>query len=408
MPIASLARRTAPALFLLVMVALLPGFATSTERPELIYHHAWQLVRDNFYDTRFNGQSWSSWEHRYDGTLKTREQAYKAVKTMISSLNDPYTRVLDPDSYKDEMTLIDSKLVGIGITMDADEDGRMFIAETIDGGPAARSGLKVGDELVAVNGQSLEGLSIEQAGQKIGGRAGTRVLIGVNRKNVPYSFNVKRQKLVLHSVSYKALDSNIGYISISNFLFDDAARDFKTALRKLAKTSGLIIDLRHNPGGLIGNAIEMADMLLPGGRIVTTIDRHERETDVASGSPVSRQPVVLLVDKDSASASEILAGALKDNGRATIVGARTFGKGLVQEIDPLPGGGGMHLTVARYLSPKGAEINKVGIMPDVLAPGDEDAQLATAVNLLKQTIAQGAGNRLSQAVRYGAGTKGRT
>lgn len=351
---------------------------------ERIYHQAWSLLKDKFYDEHLNGQNWCAWEHRYDGKLATESECYRAIDTMIASLSDPYTKVLDPKSFKDEMGLIDSHIVGIGVTLEDTADGKhILVGDTVSGSPAAQAGICKGDELISINGKSVSGLALDEAGRAIGGKAGTVVALTFKRDGREILFNIKRQKLQLHSVTYKRLDSNIGYINISNFLFEDAARDFRAALNKLVSTDGLILDLRHNPGGLIENAIKIADMLLDKGPIVTTIDRQEKLTDVASGYPVTRQPVVLLVDRESASASEILAAALKQHGRAVIVGTRTYGKGLVQEINPLADGGALHITVARYVGPDGLEINKVGVAPHIVVDS-EDAQMRTAIDLIKR------------------------
>src|SRR5262249_1270840 len=143
---------------------------------------------------------------------------------------------------------------------------------------------------------------------------------------------ITRAEITIHAVTCRMLPGNVGLIQLTTFISSDAAREFKMALQKLAGSDGIIIDMRDDPGGLLSNALEIADMLLPGGPIVSTIGRHGKHTDMSSGEPLTQQPVVLLVDQDSASASEILAGALKDNGRAVVVGTRTYGKGLVQEI----------------------------------------------------------------------------
>ncbi len=182
------------------------------------------------------------------------------------------------------------------------------------------------------------------------------------------------------------LDSGIGYIQLSTFISSDAAREFRNALSKLSGAGGIIIDLRDNPGGLLANALEIADMVLEGGTIVSTISRHGRHTDLCSGQPLTRQPIIVLVDEESASASEILASAIKDNERGLVLGTRTYGKGVVQEINRLPSGAALHITVSRYLTPNGSDINKVGIAPDILVENKDD-QLKIAVSCLKEKIA---------------------
>lgn len=382
------------ALFVVVAILalcwLLPDRASSfpTTEPQSLYERAWELVRDNYYDTSFNHQDWSTWRHKYDGTLKTDEQAYNAIRTMLKSLGDPYTRFLDPTAFSDENDAINAFVCGIGISLRPyDSVHALIVNDVIEGGPASRAGIKYGDEIVAINGQSAKGVDGEKAAQKIRGAAGSTVDLTIRHGDATRDCKITRAEVCIPSVTVKRLDNNVGYIRLTTFMADGAAAEFRKALVQLSNTSGLIIDLRDNPGGLLANAIEIADMLMDHGKIVTTESRHGRITDGCTGMSICSEPIVLLCDHDSASASEILAGALKDNGRAVIVGSKTFGKGLVQEINRLPGGSGMHVTVARYYTPNGSDINKIGITPDVSVE-DHDQQLAEGLHVLKQQTAQ--------------------
>jgi carboxyl-terminal processing protease len=352
-----------------------------------VYQRAWQLVRDNYYDPSFSGQSWTTWEHKYDGQLHSHAEAFKAVKAMLDSLNDPYTRFLDPRAFQDENDAIDARIVGIGINLQQSKDLQLLIVtRTIEDSPADRAGVKSGDEIMAIDGATAIGLTPEQAAEKIRGKAGTDVKLSVRRENLVKHINITRAEITIKAVSFKVLPSNIGYIQLSTFISNDAAREFRNALQRLSATDGLIIDLRDNPGGLLSNALEIADMLLEHGAIVSTIGRHGKHTDMASGDPLTHQPIAVLVDEDSASASEILAGALKDNSRGVVVGTRTYGKGLVQEINRLPGGAAIHITVSKYLTPSGTDINKVGVAPDIHV-GKKDEQMKVAIDYLKEKVA---------------------
>jgi carboxyl-terminal processing protease len=356
-------------------------------QPAEVYHRAWQLVKDNYYQPDFNGQNWSEWEHKFDSQIHNTPEAFKYIKTMLESLNDPYTRFLDPRAFEDENDAIDAKIVGIGINLQQSKDqAHLIVTRTIENSPADLAGIRAGDEIIGIDGASAIGLTPEQAAEKIRGQAGSAVKIAVRHAQAIRSFNITRAEITIHAVSYKILEPNIGYIALSTFISNDASREFKTALQKLSPTDALVVDLRGNPGGLLSNALEIADMLLENGSIVSTIGRHGKHTDLASGDPVSHQPIVVLVDEDSASASEILAGALKDNARAIIVGNRTYGKGLVQEINRLPGGAAIHITVSRYLTPAGTDINKVGIAPDIEV-ADKQQQMKVAVDYLKDKVA---------------------
>jgi carboxyl-terminal processing protease len=354
--------------------------------PRDVYHQAWQLVRDNYYDSNFSGQNWNAWEHRFDNDIHTVADAHKYIKTMLESLKDPYTRFLDPRAFQDENDAIDSKIVGIGINL-LQKDNRLVVTRTIEGSPAANAGMQEKDEIIAIDGTNSVGFTPEQAAEKIRGQSGTPVKITVRRDNgEEKTFNIVRAEIVIHAVSYKIIEPNIGYITLSTFISNDAAKEFRTALEKLSTCDGLIIDMRDNPGGLLSNSLEIADMLLENGVIVKTVGRNGPRVDTASGEPITHQPIAVLVDEESASASEILAGALKDNARAVIVGTHTYGKGLVQEINKLPGGAAIHITVSKYLTPSGADINKVGVIPDIQV-SDKDQQRSVALEYLKEKIA---------------------
>ncbi|CAN5696497.1 S41 family peptidase [soil metagenome] len=365
-------------------------------QPQESYHRAWQLVRDNYYESSFHNQNWNDLEHRYDSQIKSTADAHKYIKAMLETLNDPYTRFLDPRAFQDENDAIDARIVGIGINLQQSKDQKkLIVTRTIEDGPAEIAGVRSGDEIIAIDGISAVGMTPEQAAEHIRGKVGTIVNIGVRHTDSSKTVTITRQEIAIHAVSSKILDNGIGYIQLSTFISNDASREFRAALQKLSTTDGLILDLRDNPGGLLSNALEIADMLLESGAIVSTISRHGRHTDLASGDPVTHQPIVVLVDDESASASEILAAALQDNGRGTLVGTHTYGKGLVQEINRLPGGAAVHITVSRYLTPGGSDINKVGVIPDINVSNKEE-QVKTAMTFLKEKIASLRPSRMSQ------------
>jgi carboxyl-terminal processing protease len=380
------------------LVCTLPHQASSAQLngPEQIYYRAWQLVRDSYYDPTFNNQNWESWHHKYDGKLNTNEEAFAAIKTMLDSLGDQYTRLLDPKAFKDEDDAINSFVCGIGISLRPYQEAKaLIINDVIEGGPASKAGLQYGDEIIAINGEATKEFNTDKAAEKIRGQAGTTVSLTLKRGEANRNVTITRQQITIPAVTTKVLDGNIGYIKLATFMSDDASTEFRWALQKLSGTSGLIIDMRNNPGGLLANAVEIADMLMHRGKIFTTVSRRGKMVDGCTGNLMTQQPLVVLVDHDSASASEILAGALKDNGRAVVVGARTFGKGLVQEINRLPAGAGMHITVARYYTPSGSDINKVGIQPDIEVT-ERDKQLNVAVSTLQGRIAQANSGRYPQ------------
>lgn len=356
-------------------------------QPLEIYHQAWELVKDNYYDPTFAGQNWDGFEHKYDDQIRSTSDAYKAIKLMLQSLSDPYTRLLEPRAFQDENDAIDAHIVGIGINLQESKDlSHLIVTRTIENGPAEIAGVRAGDEIVAIDGREAAGMSPEQAAESIRGKAGTNVKLALKHDNLTKVVCITRQELCIHAVSAKLLDSGLGYIQLSTFISSDAAKEFRVALRKLSNADGIILDLRDNPGGLLSNALEIADMVLENGAIVSTISRHGRHTDLSSGEPLTKQPIVVLVDEESASASEIVASAIQDNARGIIVGTRTYGKGLVQEINRLPSGAAIHITVSRYLTPAGTDINKVGVAPDITVQ-KKDEQEKVAVAYLKEKIA---------------------
>jgi len=372
---------------LIALMSYQPPASGHKVQPDEVYHRAWQLVKDNYYEPSFNGVNWKELEHKFDSKIESVEDAHKYIKIVLKSLNDPYTRFLDVKAFQDENDAIDAKIVGIGINLQQTKDKtKLLIIRTIEDGPAELAGVQAGDEIVAIDNTNSVGITPEQAAEKIRGQEGTAVCLSVKRDNDIKKISIVRRQIIIKAVSTKVLDNNIGYISLSTFISNDAAKEFRQAIRKLNKTDGLIIDLRDNPGGLLSNALEIADMLLENGAIVSTISRHGKHTDIATGTPLTHQPIVVLVDEESASASEILASALKDNGRAILVGNKTYGKGLVQEINKLPGGAAVHITVSRYLTPSGSDINKVGVKPDVLVT-EKDDQMKTAISAMKEKIA---------------------
>ena len=368
--------------------------ATPTE----LYDDVWKIVNQKYYDPTNNSQDWNKWRYKYDHKLKTKEDAYVAIETMLSSLDDPYTRFLDPKEFSEETQSIKGSLKGIGTQIGL-RDGELVIIAPLEDSPAERAGLLADDKILEINGESTKGISIDVAADKIRGEKGTTVSLLIQRKGVPNKvYNVVRDEIEIKSVSCKPpfettqIPNDIQYIRLSSFISQNAASEIQSILTNSSDMKGFIIDLRSNPGGLLTNAITISDMFLKGGDIVSTVDRDGyQETQKASPSLLTTKPLVVLLNKGSASASEILSGALKDNKRAVIVGEQSFGKGLVQEINRLPDKAGMNITIQRYLTPSGTDIHKKGITPDVVVEltkedidAKRDAQLIKAIEVLEE------------------------
>ncbi|MCR4881267.1 MAG: S41 family peptidase [bacterium] len=372
--------------------------AALAHTPQSLYDEVWRLVFAKYVDQTNNGQVWQLWRHKYDSYLQTDDDAYVAIDTMLASLNDPYTRFLPPDEFAEEGSAISGTLKGIGVQISV-KDGKLLVISPIEDTPAAKAGLKENDYIVEIDGKSTKGMTVKDAADNIRGEEGTYVKLLVRRGGVDKIYNIQRTEIKLKSISTTppmkiALNDKIGYIRLSTFMNKGTTAEFANALLKLDNKAGYIIDLRSNPGGLLSNAIFISDMLLNGGTIVSTVDRDGyKESTKASRRVSTTKPIVVLINGGSASASEILSGALKDNGRATLVGEKSFGKGLVQEINKLQGGSGLNITTQKYLTPNGTDINKKGITPDYTVKlteediqNNRDPQLLKAQDVLLEMI----------------------
>ncbi len=361
------------------------------ESDAALYDMVWKLVNTKYLDQTQNGQDWNKWRYKYDDKIKTPEDAYVAIDTMLASLNDRYTRFVPPKEFDEEKNMIKGSLFGIGVQIGY-RDGKILIIAPIEDTPGERAGLLSEDEILSIDGVSTKDMTVDKAADKIRGPKGTTVELLIKRKNVPNKvYKVVRDEINIKSVSHKLpenfkLDDKIGYIRLSSFMGRKVGSEFKDTVNQYKDKEGLIIDLRANTGGLLNNAISIADLFLDDDIIVSTVDRDGyKDTSRSSKRYFSTQPIVILINGASASASEILSGALKDNNRAVLIGENTFGKGLVQEVKSLqPFNAGMNITVQKYLTPNGTDINKKGIAPDIEVKfSDDDIKAKKDVQLLK-------------------------
>ncbi len=364
-----------------------------------LYDTVWKLIDSKYVDETKNNQDWKKWRHKYDKVIKTNEDAYVAIETMVASLNDPYTKFLDPKEYAEESSSIKGSLKGIGVQIGF-KDGKLTVIAPIEDTPAEKAGIQAGDEILEIDGKSTENISLEKASEQIRGEEGTFVKLLIKRKNVaPKIYNVQRAEFQIKSISQKLPDDivmpqDIGYIRLSSFISRTAAVEFNKILKASKDKKGFIIDLRSNPGGLLRNAIEISDMFLNECVIVSTVDRigYIDNTRAKDGVETDK-PIIVLINKGSASASEIFSGAIKDNHRGIILGEQSFGKGLVQEVNSLPDSSGINITIEKYLTPSGTDIHKKGITPDIVVElteenikNKDDVQLKKAIEVLQNVI----------------------
>lgn len=318
-----------------------------------------------------------------------------SIKGMVSALGDPYSNYMPRDEYEELGYRLQGSFNGVGIVVGAGVDNQVTVVAPIKDSPAAKAGIKSGDVITAINGESTQGLSVDDAVKLIRGEPGTQVEIRVYRESIKdeIDFKIIRQSITVDSVDSEIIESDpdIGYIQISHFTMK-TPDEFGKHLNSLIKEGirGLIIDLRQNPGGDFNAAVEIADMIMDGGDIVKIVNRNGRARVYEAASGGVNIPMVVLINQGSASSSEILAGALKDHKIATLVGEKSYGKGLVQTVYPLPGGAALLLTTDKYYTPNDIDINEVGIVPDYVVQNQDDsrsdAQLNKAIQVLKETI----------------------
>ena len=322
-----------------------------------------------------------------------------AIKGMLEALGDPYTSYFDKNETESFLMETEGDYEGVGmyISIDTKKD-TVIVLSPIKGSPAEEAGVKPGDYITEINDVSVVGVSLEEVASRLKGITGSTVDVKFARYNASGDEEIiekklPRRKVELTSFEYKMLDGNIGYISFSSFdenvteKFDEATKE----LFKKKKAKGLILDLRNNPGGLLSVAADVADKLLPTGRIVYTVDKNGNEETLYSDSNFIDVPIVVIVNKNSASASEILAAALKDYGWQ-VVGTTTYGKGIVQRIHRLNDGTAIKLTVSAYFTPSGRNIHGIGITPDIELEYDQEAydadgtdnQVEKAIEVLKK------------------------
>ena len=317
----------------------------------------------------------------YVRPVEDKELIGAAIQGMVSEL-DPHSSYMDAKSYGDMQITTRGQLGGVGIEV-TQEDGVIKVISPIDGTPAAKAGIKSGDRIGAIDGTSIVGLPLNESIDKMRGPAGSKITLTIIREGEKKPFDVTLQRAIVQvdATSFRR-EGDVGYIRMPGFN-QQTASGLEKAVRELKRQigpgiKGYILDLRNNPGGLLDQAIQVSDDFLPGGEIVSTRGRHNDDTqryDAKGGDVTEGKKVVVLINAGTASASEIVSGALQDHKRATIVGMTSFGKGSVQTIIPLAdGGGALRLTTARYYTPSGHSIQAQGIIPDIqVAQGDETA-----------------------------------
>ncbi len=332
-------------------------------------------------------------EKDYIGELDEEKMLEAALKGYVAGLGDKYTEYLTNDELEDLMVSVNGNYVGIGIYMTKNDDGDILVLLPIEGSPAEEADLQTGDIIKKVDGKECNGLELTDVSNMVKGEEGTKVNLEILRDNKTFSIDVERRKVEIKYIESKVLDGNIGYIEMLGFEENCTAK-FKEELEKLKKQNinSLIIDLRENGGGLVTEAISMSELFVPMGDVILkTYDKNNIETVTKSTNPsTEKMKIVVLVNENSASATEIFAAAIQDNEAGTIIGTTTYGKGIMQEVEPLAIGGALKVTIEEFRTPKGNKIHEVGITPDIEVENEkltteeaQDKQLQTAINFLK-------------------------
>ena len=377
--------------------------------PKATVRDAWQLINSNYLDRTFNGVDWTAAHQEYvvRRTYASPADAYRAIREMLKPLEDPYTRFLDPKEYAYLKISTSGKLTGVGIQIAQDEKTKnIIVISPIEGSPAFEAGLAAEDIILGVDGKSTKGMSLQEVVSLIRGPLNTKVTLTIGRGQQRLRFPITRAHINIRPVRFNTQSTptgKIGYIRLTQFN-SNATAQMRDAIRQLEqqRVQGYLLDLRANPGGLLFAGTDIARMWIDHGTIVSTVGRRGELSRVeAKGRNLTDKPLVVLVDGGSASASEILAGALQDHRRAVLVGTKTFGKGLVQSVRPFQDGSGLVVTIAKYLTPSGRDINKTGIEPDIQVQLTEtqkkqltrkrigtpaDPQYAKALTVLNQRI----------------------
>ncbi len=322
------------------------------------------------------------------------------VRGIVASLNDPYSRYMDKDEFAEMSEETSSSYAGIGVVVTVDpKDNLITVISPFEDSPGEKAGILPGDKIIKVDGQEVWGDTLNEAVKMLKGPPKTEVMVTIMRAGLlePKEVEIIRDTITLITVKHEVIDDNIGYIRITRFS-ETTSEEFDEALDALyaQNINGLIIDLRNNPGGLLDEVVEVADRLVPEGTVVYMEDRAKHRKDLYSDAEEIEIPLAILVNEASASASEVLSGAVRDYEKGLLVGTKTFGKGVVQTVIPLGDGSAISITTSKYYSPNGISIHGIGIEPDVLVElptelrmsitkieEDDDVQLQKAIEVVK-------------------------
>ncbi len=357
----------------LVPLASNSVMAAFKDSPKAVVDEAWQIVNREYVDGTFNRTDWQKTRvELLKRNYSSRQEAHLAIRATLKKLGDPYTRFMDPQQFQSLNNQTNGEMSGVGIKLEVNRrTQQLVITEAVENSPASKAGLKAGDAIVEIDGKITKNMNVDDAITLIRGEIGKSITLKIARGGMsPFDVPLVRAQIEVSSVFSTVKQEGklkVGYIRLAEFS-SHSSNQMEKAIKQLNSqgVNAFVLDMRGNPGGLLQASVEIARMWLNNGTIVKTVDRKGGNEDFrADQGALTQLPLAVLVDGNSASASEILAGALKDNHRAQIVGSQTFGKALVQSVHSLSDGSGMAVTVAHYYTPNGTDIGHKGVTPDV-------------------------------------------
>ncbi|MEH1919533.1 carboxyl-terminal processing protease CtpA [Nostoc sp.] len=374
-----------------------PAMALTTEQK--LVSEVWRIVNRTYLDETFNHQNWAAVRQKVlEKPLADSNASYEAIGKMLKSLDDPFTRFLDPEQYRSLQVNTSGELTGVGLQIALNpETGKLEVVAPIAGSPADKAGIRPRDRILKIEGVSTKNLTLDEAATRMRGPSGSLVTLLIERDGeAETEIRLTRDRIALNPVvselRVSAEGTPIGYLRLTQFNAN-ASTELAHAISSLEKkgAAAYILDLRNNPGGLLQSGIEIARLWLDSGTIVYTVNRQGIQGSFeALGPALTKDPLVILVNQGTASASEILAGALQDNDRAQLVGETTFGKGLIQSLFELSDGSGLAVTIAKYETPQHRDINKLGIKPDkvISQPAINREQIGSEADLQYQAAVE--------------------
>ncbi len=348
-----------------------------------VYREAIKALQSNYYDVSTVVKALSKRNITDCSKEDKNNSYYDSIKCLINKINDPYTKFLSPEEARKELRRIKRTTFGLGISLDALNPS--LIAKVQSGSPSEKAGVKPGDQIISINGAPVEYITESEINDLLSNSSSkNKVSLDLKRKYTYFSAIIEVEEVSTSSVRGKILQNNIAYIRIDDLLPNNAFSELEIKLKdkRVQNTKGLILDLRGNKGGLLKNAINISDDLMNEGKIVIIKSFKGQETLSAKPGSLYDKPIVLLIDRHTASASEVIAAALQDNHRAVLIGQISYGKGMIQKIHSLSDGSLLHITVNKFFTPNGKEINRVGIRPNIISTEPND-QLSKAIQILE-------------------------